>query len=206
MVGGYDEGYAACPCFWGREPGSHVQWLYSHLGSLAGMRVLDLGCGEGKNAVFCARRGATVTAIDVSSKALINAKKIWNSDDYDGVTWIQHNAIEYSFTSEPFDLVIMYGLLHCLPDFKSVESLVVRAQQSTAKGGYNIVCAFNDRKQDLSAHPEFSPCLLRHDAYSRMYESWETLRSSDTDLFETHPHNNIPHSHSLTRIVSRRPK
>jgi len=40
--GGYDDGYAACPCFWGLSPGSLVSAFLDRNASLAGRTVLDL--------------------------------------------------------------------------------------------------------------------------------------------------------------------
>jgi predicted nicotinamide N-methyase len=56
--GGYDDGYSACPCFWGSSPGSLVRALLDNNPLLAGRAVLDLGCGEGKNANAFALAGA----------------------------------------------------------------------------------------------------------------------------------------------------
>lgn len=48
---------------------AHESWIapaFDALGNLAGRRVLDLGCGHGMAAVALARRGAVVTACDLS--------------------------------------------------------------------------------------------------------------------------------------------
>src|SRR6202042_3192508 len=74
--GGYDAAYRQCPCFWGTEPGRMVQ-LLARSTVLAGAHVLDLGCGEGKNAVFLASLGCIVEAWDISAAALSNAKAAW---------------------------------------------------------------------------------------------------------------------------------
>ena len=77
-------------------------------------------------------------------------------------------------------------------------------QAATAPGGYNVVCVFNDRQQDLTAHPGFTPTLLRHTDYLGLYSSWELVYASDEDLHEIHPHNGVPHMHSLTRLIARK--
>ena len=46
-----------------------LDWIASHV-ELSGMKVLDIGCGGGILSESLARRGATVTAIDLSEKAL----------------------------------------------------------------------------------------------------------------------------------------
>src|SRR5690242_16399740 len=65
--GPYDDRYARCPCFWGREPGSLIRRLEAHIPSFAGLTVLDAGCGEGKNAAYLSERGAVVHAVDCSA-------------------------------------------------------------------------------------------------------------------------------------------
>src|SRR5262245_47937821 len=106
MVGGYDDGYAACEWCWGREPGSLVRRLVS-LVAVGGLRILDLGCGEGKNAVYLARLGAKVTAVEVSALALANAERAWH--DRDLVAWTQEDARTVTLEAGSFDVVIMYG-------------------------------------------------------------------------------------------------
>jgi tellurite methyltransferase len=202
MNGGYDEGYRSCPCFWGREPGSLVRELASEVASFSGMRVLDAGCGEGKNAAFFAQQGALVTAVDISRQAIANAEAAWPPDLK---VSFQVGGIEtLDLAAHSWDVVLMYGLLHCLPTREVIELTVSRLQQATRLNGFHVLCAFNDRAQDLTAHPGFSPTTLPHDAYVQMYRGWHLLRSSDSDLHEVHPHNNIPHSHSMTRLLAQK--
>src|SRR5690606_18540676 len=118
MVGGYDDGYIACPCFWGTEPGSLGRELTRRVPSIAGWRVLDVGCGEGKNAAFLAERGAHVTAIDISTAALRNARMAWG--DTAGIDWAEGDARTLRLPYETYHLVIAYGILHCLDSRQEV--------------------------------------------------------------------------------------
>ena len=64
----YQEEYENSTCFWGKEPAKYVKLLAETLShNLQGMRVLDLGAGEGKNAVYLAHLGAEVVAIDLNT-------------------------------------------------------------------------------------------------------------------------------------------
>jgi cyclopropane fatty-acyl-phospholipid synthase-like methyltransferase len=166
------------------------------------MSVLDAGCGEGKNAVYLAKRGAKVTAVEISSLALENAEKNWAG--VDGVTWINADIRKHRLAASSFDVVVSYGLLHCLNTESEVRRTLRKLKAATKPGGFLILCVFNDRQQDLSAHPGFEPCLLPHKFYEDSVSGWQTCVCTDNDLVEKHPHNNVRHSHSMTRILAQR--
>jgi len=169
---------------------------------LQSMKALDAGAGEGKNAYFLAERGASVVALELSCDAIRNARKTFGASAR--VSWIEGDVRTAQLANASFDLVVAYGLFHCLSVPDEVEQVVGRLQEATVAGGWNVVCAFNARSQDLSAHPGFFPCLLEHSTYVQMYEGWE-CEATDSDLTEIHPHNKIEHTHSMTRIIARKP-
>ncbi|MEO9595993.1 class I SAM-dependent methyltransferase [Rhodopirellula bahusiensis] len=168
-----------------------------------GSAIWDAGCGEGKNAIHFARIGANVLATDVSKIAIENARRFW--PDAHLVSWEVADVVLAKPRNDQFDMVVLYGLLHCLPDSNSVEKFVNLAKRSAKPGGHHVVVAFNSRKQELHAHPGFAPTLLSDIRIADLYSDWTILHHTDTDLFETHPHNQIPHTHSMTRIIARKP-
>ncbi|PWU08166.1 MAG: class I SAM-dependent methyltransferase [Verrucomicrobia bacterium] len=201
MNGDYDLGYLASNCFWGRDPGRLVRSLQKYVTDFSGVRVLDAGCGEGKNAAFLAQRGALVRAVDISEAALANGQSAFGA--ISGIQWELSDVRTMNITDK-YDIVIAYGLLHCLASAGEITDTVRILQSATKDSGYNILCAFNSRAQDLSAHPGFAPTLLDHDALLAYYKGWRILEASDSDLTEVHPHNQIRHTHSLTRILAQR--
>ena len=200
--GGYDAGYEACSCFWGTQPGSLVNRLFDICPTIRGLKVFDAGCGEGKNAMALARMGAVVDAVDISEHAIRNAKRAW--PDYEIVNWASCDVAEYDLPNEWYEVVIAYGLLHCLSSHQHVATMVDKLQKATSQGGYNLICTFNDRRQELDVHPDLNPILLPHDDFVRLYDGWKLMYETDTDLQEVHPHNPVVHTHSMTRIIARK--
>ena len=201
--GGYDEGYSAVPCFWGEDPGSLVKlFLEGH--SVKGDLILDLGCGEGKNANAFATAGATSIAVDCSQDAIANGKSVFGDTP---INWLIEDATSFaaSQADQTYDVVVAYGLLHCMNSEAEADALINDIQRLTKSGGTVILVAFNDRSQDLSAHPGFKPLLMPHDWYAAKFGGWQNDIVTDTDLHETHPHNGIPHHHSLTRLIAKKP-
>ncbi len=197
--GGYDTSYQRCPCFWGTEPGRLVRLLADST-DLAGAQVLDLGCGEGKNAAFLANLGCVVEAWDISAAALNNAKAAWPGTP---VHWLQKDALSIFTELRKFDVVIAYGLYHCLSS-DAIHPTILNIQRVTAPGGYNIAVCYNNRSHvNISlAHPGFHPTCLAHADYIRPYTAWRIIAASDENLTERHPTNLIQHTHSMTRILA----
>ena len=199
--GGYDQGYRSVQGFWGTAPASLVA-CYLSLHNPAGLKVLDVGAGEGKNAAAFASAGALVDAIECSSAAIRNGLSLFPNPL---INWIHGDAVRQDYPADFYDVVICYGLVHCLKNEQTARSLLNALKNSLKPGGTIFVVAFNDGSQDLSAHPGFEPLLLSHDWFLEQFSDWQIDSVSNSILFETHPHNEIPHYHSLTRLVAVRP-
>ncbi|HEV7246164.1 MAG TPA: class I SAM-dependent methyltransferase [Shinella sp.] len=199
--GGYDEGYEAITGFWGTKPGSLVRnYLADH--DVVGSRVLDVGAGEGKNSAAFARAGAEVVAVECSAAAIRNGRRLFPSEV---IEWTHRDAVEMDYPKNSYDVIVSYGLTHCLPSEVLARRLISELQAALVPGGTFILVSFNSGSHDLSAHPGFQPLLLSHAWFVSMFDGWQFQNLSDSILFETHPHNNIPHHHSLTRLTATKP-
>jgi SAM-dependent methyltransferase len=67
----WDERYRSKPQIWSGKPNPQ---LVREAGGLRPGHALDLGCGEGADAIWLAQHGWTVTAVDVSGVALERAR------------------------------------------------------------------------------------------------------------------------------------
>lgn len=68
-------------------------------------RALDLGCGQGGDAIWLAQRGWTVTGVDVSATALaVAAEQAAAAGVADAITW-ERADVGGSLPDGPFDLV-----------------------------------------------------------------------------------------------------
>lgn len=83
-------------------------------GKIKPCKVLDVGCGEGKYAIYLAKKGFDVTGIDISEKAIDYAKENAKKAGMD-VKFIAMDLKDLSELKEKFDLVLEWSILHCIP-------------------------------------------------------------------------------------------
>ena len=112
-----------------------LDWIAGEVGGLAGKRVADVGCGGGILAESMAARGAAVTAIDLSEKA-ISVAKLHQYESHSSVEY-RHAAAETLAREMPgaFDVVACLELLEHVPEPAST----VAACAALAKPGGLVV-------------------------------------------------------------------
>lgn len=84
---------------WDGEPNS---LLAETVDGLAPGTALDVGCGEGADAIWLARRGWRVTAMDLSEVALDRARA---ADPEGRLTWLHADLLSWQPPTAAFDLV-----------------------------------------------------------------------------------------------------
>ena len=83
------------------------------LGSVRDCRVLDYGCGQGEEAVYLAKMGAWVTAIDISPVGIELTNERAKLNGVGGrVTAMLMRCDPTEFHSETFDVIHGFGILH----------------------------------------------------------------------------------------------
>jgi ubiquinone/menaquinone biosynthesis C-methylase UbiE len=91
------------------------QLLFEHLTDVAGVKVLEIGCGRGSLSHELCRRAARVTAADFSATAVQITRRLLADDPcLDGV--YQANAMHLPFPSASFDMLVSCETLEHVPD------------------------------------------------------------------------------------------
>lgn len=131
----WDERYASMDLVWTAEPNVFVA---REVGGLAPGRALDLGTGEGRNAIWLAERGWQVTAVDFSMVGLAKAAKLAERRGVTGIAWVNADLRDYQPPPDGFDLVLL-AYIH-LPPAES-DALLHAAAAALAPGGTLLVVA-----------------------------------------------------------------
>ncbi|WP_426997193.1 SAM-dependent methyltransferase [Pseudarthrobacter sp. N5] len=143
----WDEMYRTCPRIWSGKPNPQ---LVREAAGLKPGRALDLGCGEGADALWLAEQGWTVTAVDVSAVALERAVAHAAEAKYGPrITWVQQDLAAWQPEAE-FDLVSAQ-FLHS-PALPWQQSLKAAASAVRPGGTLLIVGHHPDRLPPWGSH------------------------------------------------------
>src|SRR5207237_3255865 len=99
----WDERYRSADRIWSGEPNRR---LVERVSDLSPGAALDVGSGEGADAIWLAARGWDVTAIDVSSVALARGAghaADAGTGEADGITWQQAAVLSWQPPPRPAD-------------------------------------------------------------------------------------------------------
>ena len=69
-------------------------------------RVLDVACGTGNIAITAARRGATVTGVDITSAMLEDARENATVAGVEAIDWERGDAADLPFEDDVFDVTL----------------------------------------------------------------------------------------------------
>lgn len=179
----WDEKFAEKPDEWffGREPSEMarltLQYWRQARGEARG-RVLDLGCGEGRDAVYFAGHGFEVTAVDGSANALEKLRRLAGETGV-AIHRIVHSDIREFGLEQAFDIIHAHNSLQflgadCLP-------LLARLQEITCPGGLNAISAFTRETESLAGRED----LYRFDRSELKfhYRGWRLLFYGEETLW-----------------------
>ncbi|MBW3547602.1 MAG: methyltransferase domain-containing protein [Actinobacteria bacterium] len=121
--------------------------LVSEVADLPPGRALDVGCGEGADAIWLARRGWKVTAIDISEVAVSRAREAGGRAGA-AVEWVCGDAVQTPFPAGAFDVLSMQ--YPALP--KAAGDDAVRGLLDTVRPGGLLLAVYHDLDDEHREH------------------------------------------------------
>ncbi len=111
---------------------------FDMIGSVEGLIVLDLACGEGYNTRILARRGARVTGVDFSER-LIEYARAEEEKERLGIQYYVRDAIDVTgLTDSYFDLVTCFMALQDVAEYRKAISEVSRVLKPRCRFVFSI--------------------------------------------------------------------
>lgn len=194
----YEKLYQSEDYYWGLEPADFLQRIIEVKPPRRGMKVLDIGCGEGKDAVYMAKLGYTVTAFDLTESGI--AKTIALA----AKTGVRINAyvddINTFTTDERFEIIYSSGTLQYLKD-ESIIPFFEKIKKMTNPHGFNYFNVFVE-KPFLEEAPDMDKeeKLWQTGQLFTYYADWK-FHYIDETIFDCSS-SETPHRHCMDSILA----
>ncbi|MCP4955699.1 MAG: tellurite resistance methyltransferase TehB [Photobacterium aquimaris] len=137
--------------------------------------TLDMGCSNGRNAVYLGQLGFNVTAIDTNASAIDVLKSISIKEKMNNIKTHVYDINNASLGED-------YGFISCTVTLMFIEpprvdAIIADMHKRTLPGGYNlIVCAMSTEEHPC---PVRFPFTLKADQLRAAYEEWELIKYNE---------------------------
>ena len=152
---------------------------------LQGGRALDVGCGQGRNALYLnqlGQQGFEVDAWDVNPNSLQKLQQIIDAEGIQNIYLQQRDLNADPSITGIYDFICCTVVMMFL-QAKTVKPLIAQMQQATKVNGFNlIVCAMDT--PDLPVQADF-PFAFKTGELSALYEGWNIIKYNE-DVGELH--------------------
>ena len=166
-----------------------------------GAKVLDLGCGEGRNAIYLAQSGFNVTAFDISvagiGKLLTVARE----------KLLKINAFvadmrEYEYT-QPFEMIVCVGCLHLIKR-EEWHPVIKKMKENTVRSGWNLVGVLTDTVPEPEDLRGWMTGLFKEGELAEQYHDWDIIERREYTFHDRHP-NGFAHDHAANEVIAKKP-
>lgn len=186
--------------YWGVNPSPGCLKIVTLMPPDRHLKVLDIGCGEGKDAVFLARCGYDVSAFDISKSGIEKVKRLADKAGI-SVNAFTADILDYRLDCS-YDILYSSGVLHYIrPELRN--EIMENYRNCTNPDGINAFNVFV-RKPFIPPAPERE----KHSHYWRSgqllsyYHDWFIEDFSEV-VFDCNS-SGVPHQHAMNVIYARR--
>ena len=195
----YESDYQKDEYFWGVEPSMMCLKVLELLPPTRPVKVLDIGCGEGKDAVFFARCGYDVSAFDISEAGLEKTKRLADSARVH-VRTFRANMWDYRL-DEKYDVLFSSGVLHYIkPDLR--DEVMANFKSHVSDNGVVAFHVFVE-KPFITAPPEKEENSFhwKSGQLFTYFHDWYIEHCTEY-VFDCNS-SGIPHRHAANRLFAR---
>ena len=194
----YEDKYRDEAYYWGLEPSGMCYEVLRLRPPVRHYTLLDIGCGEGKDAVFFAKNGYMVSAFDIADAGLEKAKRLADYHKAD-INVFKADALDFRLHNT-FDIIFSSGVLHYIPE-ASRKDIFDNYKAFTSEKGLNALNVFV-RKPFLDAPPdaELTETPWRSGELFLYYHDW-LFHKSEERIFDCSS-GGLPHQHAMNVLIA----
>ena len=145
----------------------------------AGMRVLSVADGEGRNAVWLAEQGCEVVATEISPVALEKAARLARGRHVT-VDFVAADALDWDWPKESFDAVIGIFIQFAKPDERA--ALLAGMKKAVKGGGFLLLHGYTPKQLEFrTGGPSAVENLYTETMLREAFADWEIVQLTERE-------------------------
>lgn len=195
----YEDLYKNNNNYWGTLPSKTCYRVLELMPPDKPIKLLDIGCGEGQNALFFARNGYQVSAFDLSKTGVEKTRKRAQQIGLK-IDAFEADLLTYRL-SDHFDILFSSGVLHYIPQELRNEIFKNYREHTNTDGihSFNVLV----KKPFIRTAPDSEPTAqlwFSGELFSK-YRDWK-IEYCTEEIFDCMS-SGVPHKHAVNRVIAR---
>jgi len=201
------------------NPSPPLRWLVES-GAVKSGFALDLGCGEGRNALFLAKQGFQVVAVDISIEGAFKLHLIAEQLGLENIRCLCEDIRHFEIEPQKYDLIVASTVLDHLERAEG-EKAIEKLKRGLKSGGYAYVSAFTTKdpgylveragssqgtateQTKISETAQFVKTYFEESELKRKFSDCDIVFYKES-VEEDRSHG-PPHQHGIARLICRVP-
>ncbi|MEK7117629.1 MAG: methyltransferase domain-containing protein [Patescibacteria group bacterium] len=198
----YNNTYQNNPNLWGNRPNNLILMFENDF--KPNSNVLDLGCGQGRDALYMAKKGFDVVAVDSSNTAIEQLLEKAKKEQLTNLTAKCADASNFNLQSDKYQIINLYNLLQFIGKDNSIK-LINDIKNNLPPNGFVIIKAFTTSdpeylKNNTAVRTFFEPNELKE-----LFNGFK-IRHYIEHVIKDAGHGNKPepHYHGIVELVAQK--
>ena len=187
------EEYKKTDCLWGLKPNKYVTQIPK---IIKPGKVLDIGVGEGRNALFLVKQRFEVTGVDILKEAVDKFLKFARDKKLD-VSGVISDIVNFDF-KQNYDVIISVATLHLISKDKVID-IIKKIKEHTKPNGINLLTVFTKKDVGFEEYPNLY--FFDENELKELYKDWQILEYKNYIKKETH---GKPHKHHICVLIAKK--
>ncbi|SOC43794.1 class I SAM-dependent methyltransferase [Ureibacillus acetophenoni] len=210
----WEKEYRNVDNLWGFTP-NNILLKYIDLVPKGG-KVLDVGIGEGRNALFFAKQGFVVQGIDISETAINRCLDLSKEHNLKIVAKVD-DIRNYEVKKDQYSLIILSNVLNFFPDHE-ISEIIAKLKNGLKENGLIYINVFDNEEPSLTKAKERCKQIADFTYYDEKNEMYHHYFTQDELKNLVAEHETIslvksrfldmthgqPHYHSTLEILSKK--
>ncbi len=163
-----------------------------------GARILDVGCGDGRHAIYLAKLGFKVDAFDLSQNAI---NKLNGLKGELPISTMVCDIEDFPFKTS-YDCIIIHGVLQFVSKQRQ-KRIIELLKKWTNSNGFHLIAVFTNEVPIPDDLKSIMIGVFSKQEIKEYYQDWTIVDFKEV-IFQDEHENGLKHTHAMNKMIARK--